>query len=226
MTRCLRYYAWAYLGPMAGYALLFGAAAAVFSQLLAVEFFDSYYQALPIAIMVLLFVMSTTLSTYNLELPLSMGARRRDLYAAVLVTFLATALVCLAVTVLTALVPEWLGWGVVAFPEFTGMDSAPRTGVPMYRPAASWPMAGLFYLLSQAAGACLGRVMTSHKVLGVILMVLFWILASGLVAVVLIVSGMDLQFGPLVPIFYGVFAALTLVCALLLRRWVLQATVR
>ena len=134
--------------------------------------------------------------------------------------------VYLLFAVLTALVPEWLGWGVVAFPEFTGMDSAPRTGVPMYRPAASWPMAGLFYLLSQAAGACLGRVMTSHKVLGVILMVLFWILASGLVAVVLIVSGMDLQFGPLVPIFYGVFAALTLVCALLLRRWVLQATVR
>lgn len=226
MTRCLRYYTRAYLAPMVGYTLLFGVVAAVFSQLLAVEFFDSYYQALPIVIMVLLFVMSTTLSTYNLELPLSFGARRRDLYAAILLIWIVTSLLCLALTVLTALVPEWLGWGVVAFPEFTGMDNALRTGTPIYRPAASWPMAGLFYLLSQAAGACLGRVMITHKVLGVILMILFWVLASALVVLVLILSGMDLQFGQLVPILYGVFAALTLICIVLLRHWVLQATVR
>lgn len=73
MTRCLRYYTRAYLAPMVGYTLLFGVVAAVFSQLLAVEFFDSYYQALPIVIMVLLFVMSTTCPPITWSCPCPLG---------------------------------------------------------------------------------------------------------------------------------------------------------
>lgn len=213
MSRCIRYLIEAYLKPTLGISLLFSALGIVCSQWLKLEFFDSYYFGLPIVVATLLFLFSLPLATYELEIPLSMGARRQSLYAAVLLMWVVAAVLCLAITVLTAWIPQWLGW-------------AEGTGFPLQRSPSAWFPLLLFYLLIQSVGACSGRLMaTRHKILGGILMGVFWFLAIVLIVFAMIIADSRVDWGLLRPAAVIVILALIAVFSVILHRSVRRAVV-
>ena len=193
MTRCIRYLSGSYLKYILICALIFGAGSAVGSQLLGISFFDSYYMSLPLMISLFLVLYSITLSTYQLELSLSMGGRRIDYFAAVLVIWLAATLFSLAVTILAAMIPDWLGWGVIDFPDALGWEDQFRTGAPFYRSPAVWPMLCLLYLMLQSFGTMMGRFLLGHKVLAGVFTAVFLILITALLCFAMIARSLELQ---------------------------------
>lgn len=216
MTRCFRYLASAYLFPAVGLTVLLTALAVLGSQLLQLSFFDSYFHGLPVMAALFLFFYSINLATYMMDIHLSMGGRRRDLFPAVLLIWLTAALLCLGSTILAALLPEWLGW-----------ENQPQTGVPFYRGPAAWPVLLLLYLLVQSAGTCAGRLFRRRKALGLLFFCLCFALIMALFVAALIQGLLQSSlWGDFVPVVCLISLAATLLFTLLLGRSIRRATVR
>ena len=228
MTRCIRYLSGSYLKYTLICALVFGAGSAVGSQLLGLNFFDSYYMALPLMISLFLTLYSTSLSTYQLELSLSMGGRRIDYFAAVLIIWLTATLLSLAVTILAAMIPEWLGWGSSDFPDTLSWANHNRTGAPSFRTPAVWPMLSLLYLMLQSFGAVIGRVLSRHKVLAGIFMAVFLMLITALLCFAMIARSLELQtnWALSLPALCLMLLALILLFTILFHRQLRRAVVR
>ena len=218
MKRCMRFLLRLHLLPAAGVSLLFAAVSLLLGFWGDISFFRSYYTALPLVVVVLLFVFAASFTTSGVSLALSMGARRHDLAAALVGIFLLGTIVCLALTVLTALIPSLAGWSENAYGVMYLLTVSP----------VSWSMLALVYLLSQGAGAFAGLLMLGHKVLGGILIALFWVLASGLVFVVIMIpaAALDTPLGVLPAALYLILGGLSVLFLLLTGRWVLRAVVR
>ena len=219
MKRCMRFLLRLHLLPAAGVSLLFAAVSLLLGFWGDISFFRSYYTALPLVVVVLLFVFAASFTTSGVSLALSMGARRHDLAAALVGIFLLGTIVCLALTVLTAMVPALAGW--------TDRDTYGVMLLLSISPV-SWPMLALVYLLAQGAGAFAGLLMLGHKVLGGILIALFWVLASGLVFVVVMIpaAALETPLGVLPVALYLILGGLSVLFLFLTGRWVLRAVVR
>ena len=82
MKRWMRFLLRLHLLPAAGVSLLFAAVSLLLGFWGDISFFRSYYTALPLVVVVLLFVFAASFTTSGVSLALSMGARRHDLAAA------------------------------------------------------------------------------------------------------------------------------------------------
>ena len=136
--------------------------------------FESYYAMFPVMILLCLFLYAFALCTNNLNLGLSMGARRRDFFWAIQADIGCCALVCWA-----------LQRFLSAFPALAGWEERGRwTLLRMFNsPPWSFPLACAALMVM---GCLCGLLMARHRVLGTILVVLSILAAMMLVAFMLL----------------------------------------
>ena len=215
MARCVRYLIRMCMLPALGVVLLFAAA----PLLVPLEFLETYYTSLPIAALGILFVYGATATGGQANLVLSLGARRHDLFHGTAAVFVLTSLLAAALIVLAAMVP-----GALGMTRFSG-DGA--MGALAGGPAA-WPMLWLACLTGMSTGGFFGRLfLLRHKVLAIVLLAAFWLVATVLclVALMVPVAAWEVPLGVLPAALYLILTGLNVLFLLLTRRWLLRAVV-
>lgn len=175
------------------------------------EFFKTYFDTLPVMLILIFFMLAFGLSTSNLQVALSFGARRRDyfwaLQGAILTYTAGAAAIQTAASLLTGALnlprPELLGGTrlLVGFP----LACLALTAVGC--------MAGLLYVRSRSWGAV---VMVSTMVLGVIVVVMFLLVINDKVGL----------WGDLPLILTALMICLLVVSELVLYRAIVRAVVK
>ncbi|MCI8422702.1 MAG: hypothetical protein HFF50_04075 [Lawsonibacter sp.] len=124
--------------------------------------FSTYFHMFPMMSLIMVFVYGWSLCTTYLNLGLSLGARRQDMFRGVLGAVLLSAGVCWLLLLVMSSIPELLHW--------------PRTGrISMLLDMGSAPGSAAFYLAAaitlQCLGALCGLVLARSKVWGTLLMI-------------------------------------------------------
>ena len=137
----------------------------------ATNLFETYFAALPITVLMILFILSFNLCAGSLNLALSLGARRRDYFVALQGALVAYAGACWLLQIAVSLIPTAFSW---ANPERWTILTALR-GPHLW----SYPLLCLAVL---AVGCACGMVFTRSRVLGGIILfvaILLGILGTG-----------------------------------------------
>ena len=137
----------------------------------ATNLFETYFAALPITVLLILFILSFNLCAGSLNLALSLGARRRDYFVALQGALVAYAGACWLLQIAVSLIPTAFSW---ANPERWTILIALR-GPHLW----SYPLLCLAVL---AVGCACGMVFTRSRVLGGIILfvaILLGILGTG-----------------------------------------------
>lgn len=176
--RFLLGFAWVNLGAVIGFeAIVIGGCylTGVPGSSQVQNLFVSYYAMFPTLILLCLFLYAFALCTSNLNMGLSMGARRGDFFWALQGIMVFYTLVCWVLQWLMAVLPEVANWAV---PE--------RFGVMSFRDRP-W----IFLLLSMAAlvlGCLGGLLMVKNKILGTIVIVISMLILLGSTMFLLLAS--------------------------------------
>lgn len=114
MLRSFRFlfqFAWINLSCLLGFAVLVVAGCYITGVPGGADnLFATYYGAFPLVILFVLFIFAFSLCTSNLNLGLSLGARRREFFWGIQGVFAVYTGVCWAVQLLLAALPQQCGW--------------------------------------------------------------------------------------------------------------------
>ena len=166
MVRSLRFllnFTWVNLGAIFGFAAVVIAGCYVTGvpeSLRTSNLFETYYAMFPTMILLMLFLYAFAMCTNNLNMGLSMGARRRDFFWAVQVNMAFYAVVC---------------WGLQlfmsAFPVFANWEIRDKWALLDLFDGRVWAFP-LVCMVLMVLGCLSGMVVVKNKVLGAILVTL------------------------------------------------------
>jgi len=178
--------------------------------------FVTYYGAFPLMTLMMLFLFATGYASANLQLALSFGARRQDYFWALLGALLLSSLVCTALQMGMAALPEMAGW------------RNPQTWNRLLTMGTNALLSYPFLCLSlQLLGALSGVFMARSRVLGVVLF--FISILLGIASVVLLLMFGNDQFvlwGDLPTVLFGIFLLCDTLCLWYLHRYIGRSVVR
>ena len=175
MYQCVRFLfhsVWTSLGAVLAFAaVVIAGAFATGVPSGAQNLFETYFAGLPLTVLLILFILSFNLCSSNLQLALSLGARRRDYFVALQGALVAYAGACWLLQIAVSLIPTAFSW---ANPERWTILIALR-GPHLW----SYPLLCLAVL---ALGCACGILFARSRVLGGIILfvaILLGILGTG-----------------------------------------------
>lgn len=182
--RFLLNFAWVNLGAIIGFAaIVIGGCylTGVPDDVKTNNLFETYYAMFPTMVLLCLFLYAFALCTNNLNLGLSMGARRSDFFWAVQGIMVFYAVVC------------WvLYWFMAAFPAIANWEVRERWSLLSTYNSSPWIYPGLCMVLL-VLGCLSGLVMGKSKILGTLLVILSILVM--LVATVFMLLSADTNIG-------------------------------
>ncbi len=187
MVRSFRFllnFAWVNLGAIIGFAaIVIGGcyATGVPNDPRAGNLFETYYAMFPTMILLCLFLYAFALCTNNLNLGLSMGARRGDFFWAIQGIMVFYSLIC------------WvLQWFMSAFPAIANWEVRERFSLLSTYSAQLWiyPMLCMVVLV---LGCLSGLLIVKSKVLGTIVLILSIFLMIGVTVMMLLSTDMSFR---------------------------------
>ena len=163
MYQCVRFLfhsVWTSLGAVLAFAaVVIAGAFATGVPSGAQNLFETYFAGLPLTVLLILFILSFNLCSSNLQLALSLGARRRDYFAALQGALLAYTGACWLLQIAVSLIPTAFAW---ANPQRWTILTALR-GPHLW----SYPLLCLAVL---ALGCACGMLFARSRVLGAIIL--------------------------------------------------------
>lgn len=222
MTRVLRYLWNLYIRVILACIGAFAALSLLLGQWLRIEFFNMYYEMLPMMLIIFMVIYSFNLTILYRNMALSFNCRRRDFFLGSQAGF-----------VLTALGSNAIVWLAGALPGLLGLEYAFQEGERFFNgpPAFTQPPLALgmlaVSLLLQPVGAAVGCLYEKHKAASTVLLIVCMLLS--IVGTVLLMFLGDGTIPFLPAVMGGILAALAVlaaVCEVYFWRSNLKATVR
>ena len=177
-VRFLLQFTWVNLGAIFGFAAIIIAgcyATGIPHDLDTSNLFETYYSMFPTMILLCLFLYAFSLCTNNLNLGLSMGARRRDFFWAIQGNMAFYAVICWGLQLFMSAFPALANWEVRERWELLNLFGGRVWAFP------------LACIVLMILGCLSGMIMVKNKVLGTILLTLSIIVMLG-VTVFMILS--------------------------------------
>ena len=209
--RFLLNFAWTNLGAIFGFAAIVIAGCYVTGVPNNAEngnLFENYYAMFPTMILLCLFLYAFALCTNNLNLGLSMGARRNDFFWALQGIMVFYAVICWALQLFMS-----------AFPALAGWEIRDKWALLDLFGGRVWVFP-LVCLVLMVLGCLSGMVVVKHKVLGVILVTLSVFIMMGATCFMILLTEtkimdflLDTEWGWLWTTLPKVMAAMLIVCA-------------
>lgn len=186
MLKALRHLGRTYLLTMLGSAGAIAALTVVFTHVVTIEVFGTWYTMLPMFFVLFALIYGLYIPSLYRNTALSFGCRRWDFFWACQAAFVIAALGFAVISLLAGGLPSILPNGYASYELASDMRAS---GAPVWFAPA--PLAGLVLveLALQLIGAAGGELVARHKAMGVVMLIVTMLL--GIVCTVLTLFVMD-----------------------------------